>query len=151
MKSFWFEIAVGVVVGLALAAFAYIAMPGHPEPYWILGLLVAFPLLCMLIGSHALLLVMALLFAGNFKTVPAQGITLNDPTMILLLLTLTAMLVEILLTFARIRRPSLASRFAGQGLGVLAYILLVTVVAVSLLYTRLWRRFAHPIVMCRAH
>ncbi len=135
MKPGWFEIGIGLMVAFVLYVFGRVAIHGHPEPYWVLGLLVIVPLGFVLIRSHALLLMVALIYIGNFKAVAAQGITFSDPTMVLLLLTLAGVLMEALLTFARIRRPSLASRFAGQGFPVVAYFALLAVIAASLLYT----------------
>lgn len=135
MKPRWFEVGVGLVLASALYVFGRVTMHGHAEPYWVLGLIVILPLLFLLIRSHALVLLAAFIYVGNFKTVAARGITFSDPTMVLLLLTSSAMLLEMLMTFARIRRPSLASRFAGQGMAVLAYVALITVVAASLSYT----------------
>jgi O-antigen ligase len=76
-----------------------------------------------------------LLYVGNFKTAAAQGLSLTDPTFIVLALCCSGLLIECLVVFSGRERSTLAARFAGQSHGVLLFLLFVLIIAVSDLYT----------------
>jgi O-antigen ligase len=74
-------------------------------------------------------------FVGNFKTVPAQGFELRDPTMILLLLCLGALVIHVLFAFANFDRWTLDNLLRGQAAATVLFLLLVASIAISVFYT----------------
>lgn len=105
------------------------------EPIWTLGLIAAVSAGLGIIRKWPLVPVAGLLFIGNFKSVPAQGISLTDPTMIVLLLAIGALTIELLFAVSGESRHSLHERFAGQALGILLFLCFTTVLTLSYLYT----------------
>jgi O-antigen ligase len=77
-----------------------------------------------------------LLFVGNFKTIPAHGISLSDPTMVLFLLCCGAIALDFL---SRLIDGSpewtLGALLAGQAFRISLFILFIIVLAASFLYT----------------
>lgn len=77
-----------------------------------------------------------LLFVGNFKTVPAHGISLSDPTMVLFLLCCAAVALDFLSRLIDGHPEcTLGALLAGQALRIFLFVLFVMVLAASFLYT----------------
>jgi O-antigen ligase len=77
-----------------------------------------------------------LLFVGNFKTVPAHGISFSDPTMVLFLLCCGAIAFDFLSRLINGRPEwTLGTLLAGQAFRISLFILFVIVLAASFLYT----------------
>lgn len=105
------------------------------EPAWTIALIALVVAGFGMIRRWPLAPIAGLLFIGNFKSTPAQGISLTDPTMIVLLLASAAIFIELLLAVSSNSRPSLHQLFAGQALGVLLFLGFTTVLALSYLYS----------------
>lgn len=77
-----------------------------------------------------------LLFVGNFKTIPAHGISLTDPTMVLFLLCCGAIAIDFLSRLINGQSEwTLGTLLAGQAFRISLFILFVVVLAASFLYT----------------
>lgn len=77
-----------------------------------------------------------LLFVGNFKTIPAHGISFSDPTMVLFLLCCGAIALDFLSRLINGRpKWTLGTLLAGQAFRISLFILFIIVLAVSFLYT----------------
>src|SRR5690348_11082155 len=90
------EHALAAVAGLTAIALAYLSLARSVEPAWVLAAITGVLLALFVMRRWPVLLLVGLLFVGNFKTTAAQGISFADPTMILLLLTAGAVFLEIL-------------------------------------------------------
>ena len=124
--------------GLAIAAalsFWWVTLKYDVEPYLLLPTLMAAIAAMVLTRKCAPALLAGFLYVGNLKTTAAAGLSLRDPTFIVLVLCCGALLTESLLLFSGMKRPSLSRLFSGQGLGVTTFVLFVLLIAVSLLYT----------------
>src|SRR5215470_16708728 len=106
---------VGVLVFVA-AAYLFLQYKFFPrlEPYWLVLALFLPVIGLFVMRKFPALFPAALLFVGNFKNKRAEGISLSDPTMIVLLLCATTVFLDLL--FAMISRDDmpLTERFAGQ-------------------------------------
>src|SRR5947209_2761339 len=105
------------------------------EPAWGLLAAAALAAACFVMRKWPVILLVCLLFVGNFKTTAAQGISFTDPTMILLLLTAGAVFLELLFILSRVSEWSLQDIFHGQQFGIISFVAFVSVVAISYLYT----------------
>jgi len=105
------------------------------EPYWLLAGMGAVVLALTAMRKWPVAVVAALLFVGNFKTTAAQGFSFADPTVVLLLLSAGAIVIELLFVISGDSEWSLQDALRGQQAGILSFIIFVTVVAVSYLYT----------------
>jgi O-antigen ligase len=77
-----------------------------------------------------------LLFVGNFKTIPAHGISLSDPTMVLFLLCCGAIAIDFLSRLINGYSDwTLGTLLAGQAFRISLFILFIIVLAASFLYT----------------
>ena len=77
-----------------------------------------------------------LLFVGDFKTVPAKGISLFDPTMIFFLLCCSAIGIELFSHLVNQRSEwTLGRLLAGQAFNISLFLLFIIVLAASFLYT----------------
>jgi O-antigen ligase len=77
-----------------------------------------------------------LLFVGNFKTVPAHGISLSDPTMVLFLLCCGAIVLDFLPRLIDGHPEwTLGALLAGQAFRISLFILFIIVLAASFFYT----------------
>jgi O-antigen ligase len=123
----------GFMIGLAAMLFAFVRL-GH-EPAWLLAGIVAAGFCLWAMRKWPMAIIAGLLFVGNFKTVPARGITITDPTFILLLLCVGAMTLELLFAISGASEWSLSRLFAGQGLKAGLFLLFIGVLAASLSYT----------------
>jgi O-antigen ligase len=122
------------LAGLALTSL-YLSTSLDLEPVWPIGALAAIAAAFVGMRKWPIVLVTGLIFVGTFKTTPAVGISLTDPTMIVWLLSAGAIFMELLFILGRSSTFSLQELFAGQGLGILLFLLFVIVLAGSYLYT----------------
>ena len=128
------------VLGVCLAAVAvvslwYVSRRYDVEPYLLVLGLMAAAVAFVITRKFTAVLVAGILYVGNFKTTAAVGISVTDPTFIVLMLCSAGLLMECLLLFSGSERWSLVSLFKGQGLGVFLYLLLLLLIAASELYT----------------
>ena len=73
---------------------------------------------------------------GEFKTIPATGISLTDPTLLIFLLCCGAIVMDWIRDSLRARSEwSLTHLFAGQALSISLFMLFLAALAVSFLYT----------------
>src|SRR5215471_2775699 len=129
------EILLGcLAIGTALS-FWWVTLRYGVEPYLLLPTLMAAAAAIVLTRKFAPALLAGFLYVGNLKTTAAEGLSVTDPTFIVLVLCCGALLTESLLLFSGIKRPSLSGLFSGQSLGVITFVLFVLLIAVSLLYT----------------
>src|SRR5438270_8201298 len=105
------------------------------EPAWGLLAAAALAAACFVMRKWPVILLVCLLFVGNFKSTAAQGISFSDPTMILLLLTAGAVFLDLLFMMGRVSEWSLQEIFEGQQFGIASFLAFVGVVAFSYLYT----------------
>ena len=127
-----------ITAGLAAAGILslwYVSRKYDVEPYLLVLGLMAAVLAFVITRKFTAVLVAGILYVGNFKTTAAVGISLTDPTFIVLVLCSVGLLMECLLIFSGSERWSLVSLFKGQGLGVFLYLLLLLLIAASELYT----------------
>jgi O-antigen ligase len=129
------EVLLGCFAVGAVFAFCWATLKYDVEPYQLLLGLMATTAAIVLMRKSPAALIAALLYVGNLKTTAAEGLSLRDPTFIVLVLCSGGVLIESLLLFSRGKRSSLAGMFAGQGLGVLLFVLFLLMIAVSQLYT----------------
>jgi O-antigen ligase len=129
------EHALAAVAGLTAIALAYLSLARSVEPAWVLAAITGVLLALFVMRRWPVLLLVGLLFVGNFKTTAAQGISFADPTMILLLLTAGAVFLEILFMLGRVSEWTLHDLFRGQQLGIISFVAFVSIVAISYLYT----------------
>jgi len=122
-------IAILFMLGLSFAAQRY-----GVEPYVPLLALIAIATTMVATRRFTGALVAGLLYVGNFKTTAAIGFSVTDPTFIVLVLCSAGLLIESLFIFSR-PGGSLLALFEGQGRAVLLFLLLLTVMGLSELYT----------------
>jgi len=129
--------SVAIPTGLVIAGIAaiwFLANRYDSEPY--------VPVLAMLLFVGAMivvrrltgLLVAALMYVGNFKTKAAIGVSVADPTFIVLMLCCAGLFLECLWIFSK-RGESILALFRGQGRAVLFYLLFLLMILVSMSYT----------------
>jgi len=127
-----------LIGALALAAsfcVFYLALGWGIEPIYPVTVALLVPLGFFAMRKWPLIMLAGVLFVGNFKTVPAQGINLKDPTMIVLLLLTGALLLDRLFVFARVSPGTIGALFRGQFAVCALFLLLCGVTVVSLFYT----------------
>jgi O-antigen ligase len=115
----------------------YLALRWEIEPIYVIAIVTLVPVALFAMLKWPLVILAGLLFVGELKTVPAQSISLTDPTMIFLLLLSGAIFWDILLMLAPgARSLSFYALFKGQVAISILFLLFCAVVAISLLYTR---------------
>jgi O-antigen ligase len=130
-----FALAYAVVL-LATAAVLYSSVHFGYEPF--LGLAVVAIAVSVLVALRKWPMIMfaGLLFVGDFKTTPANGISISDPTMVLFLLCCGAIGLDFLLYLVDKRSGwTLGRLLAGQAFRISLFILFVIVLAAGFLYT----------------
>jgi O-antigen ligase len=105
------------------------------EPYVLVLGLIAAAVAIVATRKFTAALLAGILYVGNFKTTAAIGVSVTDPTFIVLMLVSAGLLMECLLIFSGDNSWSLFSLFEGQGRGVCLYVLFLLLIAVSELYT----------------
>jgi O-antigen ligase len=113
----------------------YLALRWEFEPIYTVAVAVLVPLVVFVMRKWPLAMLSGLLFVGTFKTIPADGISLKDPTMICLLLSAGAIFLDALFIMARATPWTFGALFRGQATVVILFLLFCAVIAVSLLYT----------------
>ncbi len=125
---------IGCIAIGAVLSFWCVALRYDVEPYvLLLGPMAAAGI--VLARKFTPVTLAGLLYVGNFKTTAAVGLSVTDPTFIVLMLCCAGLLIECLVVFSGTERSSLAARFTGQGRGVLLFVLFLLIIAVSELYT----------------
>ena len=130
-----FRTAIAMACGLSLFIFVYATVHMEIEPLWLFLAAPVPALLWVLVRKFPIALMVALVYVGNFKPHAAMGISVTDPTLIVVVLLYAAVFLKLLLAATGIEDPSLRDLFAGQMLGVTAFFLLVLVIAISYTYT----------------
>jgi O-antigen ligase len=106
------------------------------EPAWGIGAIVLGAATLVALRKWPMIMFAGLLFVGNFKTVPAHGISLSDPTMVLFLLCCGAIAIDFLSHLVHGRPEwTLDAPFAGQAFQICLFLLFTTAFAASFLYT----------------
>lgn len=121
-----------LVTAVALWACAYFGY----EPTWSIAVMVIGAATLVALRKWPMIIVAGLLFVGNFKTSPAHGISLSDPTMVLFLLCCGAITIDFLSRLITGRSEwTLGTLLAGQAFRISLFILFIIVLAASYLYT----------------
>lgn len=125
-------VLIGVSVSLVLV---FVAARMEIEPFWLLFAALAALLLPLLLQKFPVLLMVALVYVGTFKTHAAAGVSMTDPTLLTAVLLYSALAMRVLVAGVGAGGYSLRALFAGQSVGVIAACLLVIVVAISWMYS----------------
>ena len=121
--------------GLLFLLLAYGAVRMEIEPFWIFFAAPIAVLLPVLVRKFPVVLMVALAYVGTFKAPRTTGITVTDPTFVILVLLCAAVLLQMLLATTGAEDDSLRDLFAGQMGGLIAFFLLILVIAISYTYT----------------
>lgn len=137
-RSEWpadFAIAYALLL-LVIAAVFYSCLQFGYEPAWGIAAIAVGAATLAALCKWPIAMFAGLLFVGEFKTIPAQGISLSDPTMLMFLLCWGAIIMDWLRdSISGHSEWSLGHLFAGQGFRVSLFMLFVAVLAASFLYT----------------
>ena len=129
------KVLIGFAVAAGIAAVLLAALRLGIDPAWSLVVAVLLPIAVVLIRRYPALLIAGMLFVGNYKTHAAVGISLTDPTLIIVGLLAATTAWELLLIVGGVGEKTLGELFRGQKWGVLAFLLLQLTLAISFLYT----------------
>lgn len=121
--------------GALLSTGVLLAMHFTREPAWALAPLLAGAAVLLAIRKWPMALCAGLMFVGNFKTTPAQGVSSGDPTLLVLLLCIAAVAVEFLYSLSGGSERSAERLLRGQAALVILFFLFVAVLITSLGYT----------------
>ncbi len=121
--------------GAYVTAVILVALRVGLDPTWPVLVALIVPLVVLLARRYPGLLIAAMLFVGNYKTRAAVGISLTDPTLIIVGLLAVVTLWEVLLIIGGVGEKSLGQLFLGQKWAVITFLLLQLTLAVSFLYT----------------
>jgi len=124
-----------VTGGLSLLLLVIAAVALEIEPFWLLLAAPVPVLLPVLVRKFPVVLMVAVVYVGNFKSQAAAGVSLTDPTLVAVALLYVAVFLKLFLVTTGIEPGSLRDLFAGQMLRVVAFFLLILVVAISYTYT----------------
>jgi len=124
-------ISAAIVLGVVLCLVA----ASVDAPPTILFACVAVVLIAAASYRYPQILIAALLYVGVFKPRAATGISLSDPTLIVIVMLAVAIGIDLLLTFAGRQYSDLRERFSGQSTGVVLFLLFLSILAISYLYT----------------
>jgi O-antigen ligase len=113
----------------------YLAVRWELEPIYMIAVAVLVPMVLFAMHKWPLVILTGLLFVGNLKAIPAQGLSLRDPTMIMLLLSAGAIFLDAFFILARATPWTVGALFRGQAAVTILFLLLCAVIAISLLYT----------------
>ena len=125
-------VVIGVSVSLVLA---FVAARMEIEPFWLLFAALAALVLPLLLQKFPILLMVALVYVGTFKTHAAAGVSFRDPTLLTAALLYAAVIMRVLVAGVGAGGYTLRELFAGQSAGVISACLLVLVIAISSLYS----------------
>jgi O-antigen ligase len=135
----WGQKPAALVIVFALASglcMFYLALRWEIEPVYVIAIVILVPLVLFAMRKWPLVILAGLLFVGEFKTAPALGISLTDPTMIFLLLLSGAVFLDTLFMLAIAKSGTFCALFKGQAAISILFLLFCAIMAVSLLYTR---------------
>jgi O-antigen ligase len=126
-----------IVATAAVAPFVlwYMSARLNTEPSFVLIAGGGMVLALVLMRKWPMILLTGLMFVGNFKNAAAAGMTLSDPTIVLLLLTSGAVLIDVLYVLSGTEEWRLSTLFAGQGTTILLFVLFTVVFISSLTYS----------------
>lgn len=131
LKLIMLATATAVLTGAAIV----LALRMGYEPAWGVGLGASLPIAWFVMRKWPLALISGLLFIGAFKSIPAQGISLTDSTMIIYVLASAAIFIEVLFLISGTSELHLHELFAGQAPGIILFLIFEVVLALSYLYT----------------
>jgi O-antigen ligase len=103
-------------------------------PLWILAALALAPFVLLAMRKFRAAFIPPIIFVGYLKTVESKGLSLNDPTIIALLLLCGSIVLELLFVITR-KDPNGQREFLTQWRGVASFGALSAVTAVSYLYS----------------
>ena len=126
------------VCGAAVAyvvAVMFLALRVGLEPTWPVLIALVVPFGVWLARRYPGLLIAAMLFVGNYKTRAAVGISLTDPTLVVVGLLAAISGWELLLIVGGVGQKPLGRLFLGQKWAVITFFLLQLILVVSFFYT----------------
>ncbi len=129
------KVFIGFAVAACVAAVLLAALRLGIDPAWSLVVAALLPIAVVLIRRYPALLIAGMLFVGNYKTHAAVGISLTDPTLIIVGLLAATTAWELLLIVGGVGEKTLGELFRAQKWGVLAFLLLQLTLTISFLYT----------------
>lgn len=121
-------------IALLLASVALTTHMGL-EPYWVALAAPALAIVAILVWRFPIALMVAMIYVGMFKPRHAVGFSLTDPTLLTAGLLDLAIALRVMLAATGHEGLSLSKLFAGQKWRVLAYLLLIVIIAISCVYT----------------
>lgn len=124
-----------LVLGAAVGACYICLQSGHELASSVAAIAVGVATLIVFV-KWPIVMFAGLLFVGDFKTVPAKGISLSDPTLLIFLLCCGAIVTDWLRDSISAHPGwSLRHLFAGQALKISLFMLFTALLAFSFLYT----------------
>jgi O-antigen ligase len=105
------------------------------EPAWGLVFVTLLSIALIVVRKWPMPLLAGLLFVGNFKTIPAQGISLTDPTFLLFLLCFGSLSIDLLFILSGTTEWSLRRLFSGEAIKIVLFLAFVVVLGASYLYS----------------
>jgi len=127
--------ALYLIGGLLLLLLAYTTLSFEIEPFWVLLALPVALLLPILVRKFPVLVMVAMVYVGTFKTSGTVGVSSTNPTLVTAALLYAAVILQVLVLAVGADGRSLRDLFAGQMGGVAAFGLLILVIAISYSYT----------------
>jgi hypothetical protein len=130
-----YAVAYALLLLVTLVAF-YSCLQFEYEPAWGMAAIAVGVATLLALCKWPIIMFAGLLFVGEFKTIPAKGISLSDPTMLMFMLCCGAIVMDWI-------RDSLSARsewpltklFAGQALNIGLFLLFSAALAVSFVYS----------------
>ncbi len=130
-----YAVAYALLLLVTVVAF-YICLQLGYEPAWVMAAIAVGAATLIAFCKWPIVMFAGLLFVGQFKTIPAKGISLTDPTMLIYLLCCGAIVMDWLKgSISAYSKWSLSHLLAGQALRVSLFMLFTILLALSFLYT----------------
>lgn len=130
-----YAVAYALLLLVTLVAFYSCLQFGY-EPAWGMAAIAVGVAALIALCKWPIIMFAGLLFVGEFKTIPAKGISLSDPTMLMFLLCCGAIAMDWIRHSLSPRSEwSLTNLFAGQALNISIFMLFLAALAVSFLYS----------------
>jgi O-antigen ligase len=121
---------------VAAVGVCYIYSQLEVEPIWAMAAIAVGLATLIAFVKWPIVMFAGLLFVGDFKTIPAKGIALSDPTMLIYLLCCGAIVTDWLkASISSHRESSRGHLFDGQALKISLFMLFTAALAASFLYT----------------
>ena len=105
------------------------------DPAWGLAFITLLGIALIVVRKWPMALLAGLLFVGNFKTIPAQGISFTDPTFLLFLLCFASLAIDLLFILSGTTEWSLRRLFSGEAIKIVLFLAFVMVLIASYLYS----------------